>query len=93
MKLGAYVRNRYSKECKMICDDHYRTKKDFKVDLKANGYTVIQISNLRDIECQNHGYENFSQMFPKCLLKMYQKNTELWSDELALYEQIKNMEV
>lgn len=74
--------------------DDYDSKQAFKQDLQRNGYTVIRISNKRDMECQNTmNYESFSKAFPKFLLDIWTANPDLFDYELAEYHRIKNIEL
>jgi hypothetical protein len=48
MKLTAIYRKERNGNIYHIVDEYYKTKKDFKQDLKANGYIVLEV--LTDIE-------------------------------------------
>jgi len=87
MKLSAYVKEKGTKNYKVI-EGEYPTKAAFGNDLKANGYTVVRISNKRDLAAQETGkYKSFSEM-KEMAKKLWSKNPELWASELAMVENI-----
>ncbi|WAB25024.1 hypothetical protein M3_0073 [Lysinibacillus phage vB_LfM_LysYB1] len=61
MELSAYVRDKDTGEETVIVRD-YPSKVKFAKDLKMNGYSVIRISNKRDLAAQNFGYESYTKM-------------------------------
>lgn len=91
MKLSAYCRDRQTKQYLVIERDIYKNKTEFSRELKANGYTVIRISNKRDLAAQNIGYKSFAEI-KKLAKDFWSKNPELWKDELLKFERIANIE-
>lgn len=91
-KLTALVKDTYTNKVILIERDTYNTKASFEADLKANGYIVKRISTVRDMYAIDHGYASFSDMYPKCILKMWYENPALWASEIADYELAKALE-
>lgn len=58
MYLSGYVRDKETNQHLVIEQTDYTSKEKFAKDLRSNGYAVIRISNKRDIQAQDHGYES-----------------------------------
>ena len=93
MYLSAYVRNKETKQYTVIVHEDYKTKDSFKRDLISNDYTVIRISNKRDLATQDTGdFASFAEL-KKTYADFIKKDPELWSDKKELIENIQNIEL
>lgn len=88
MILSAYVKDKQTKE-KTVIESDYKSKKDFAFDLRANGYAVIRISNKRDLEAQNHGFESLAAM--KKIYDFHMQKPELWEREIEKFNEIRGV--
>lgn len=60
--LHAHVRNKTTGRKGIITRDRYTSKEQFWTALERHNYTVIKISNNRDLAAQEYGFETFSAM-------------------------------
>ena len=62
MHLLAYVKSKQTKQKEFITSDNYRSKEAFWRYLEDVGYTVIRISNNRDLAAQEYDFVTFAAM-------------------------------
>ena len=60
--LHALVRNKATGRKGTITRDKYTSKEQFWKVLEKHNYSVIRISNNRDLKAQEYGFETFSAM-------------------------------
>lgn len=60
--LHALVRNKTTGRKGIITRDRYTSKEQFWKVLEKHNYTIIRISNNRDLAAQEYGFETFSAM-------------------------------
>lgn len=90
MWFSAFVRNKQTNEKRLIEDIDYITKKDFANDLRSNGYTVIRISNKRDLKAQEMNFSSVDVL--KKMINWEKRNgfnTERYEEMLKEIEEIK----
>lgn len=61
MELHAYVKDRETKELKLLSRD-YPSKESFWRELEANGYIVRRISTDLDLKAMDYGFETWSAL-------------------------------
>ena len=62
LTLHAVVRNKATGRKGIIVRDRYTSKEQFWKVLERHNYTIIRISNNRDLAAQEYGFETFSAM-------------------------------
>ena len=86
MFLEAFVRDRETRQVIVHKSDEYKTKQDYEEELKKQGYLVVSINHRKDIEAQNHGYNNWLHMC-RCA-NVWKENPEVFKEEITLFKQI-----
>ena len=92
MYLSAYIRHKETKEYSVMTHEDYNTKDSFRKDLISNGYTVIRISNKRDLAAQDHNYPTFLEL-KKSYSEFIKQDPILWKNEKELIEEIESIEL
>lgn len=98
--LTAFVRDEDGNS-KLMTDNDYNSKNDYARDLRANGYTVINVKDNRDMYVLDHSeYRSLNALINQMnLFKRYYKeeNKEVWKrnyEELkAIYDEAMKQEL
>ena len=94
MFLSAYVRDKETKREFIMVREDYTSKEKFARDIRANGYSVIRISNKRDLAAQDKtgDYATFTEM-KKDFEARFGYNREFWADKFELIKEIEAIEL
>lgn len=91
MRLVAYVRIKQTNQKEFITSEQYRSKEAFWRYLESIGYTVIRISNNRDIAAQEYDFVTFAAMikWDEFFIRRLHRESEFHQ----IIEQIKQIEL